>query len=94
MHTVPHILLYGCILRAFSVYNPVRLDSAEFVENITQVSEELRIPDDEDLNGAAMALIRLQDTYRLNTAGKARRTVAGGGGYLSGGRGIMKGSLL
>ena len=43
--------------------------AAEFVENITQASEELRIPDDEDLNGAAMALIRLQDTYRLNTAG-------------------------
>ena len=43
--------------------------AAEFVENITQAAEELRIPDDEDLNGAAMALIRLQDTYRLSTAG-------------------------
>ncbi|XP_043212723.1 prolyl 4-hydroxylase subunit alpha-1-like isoform X3 [Amphibalanus amphitrite] len=50
---------------------------SKFVENITQVSESLRIPDDEDLNGAAMALIRLQDTYRLNTADIASGEIQG-----------------
>ncbi|XP_037084347.1 prolyl 4-hydroxylase subunit alpha-2-like [Pollicipes pollicipes] len=50
---------------------------AQFVENITQVSDHLRIPDDEDLTGAAMALIRLQDTYRLNTADIASGDIRG-----------------
>jgi len=49
---------------------------AQFVQNIT-LSEDLRIPDDEDLTGAAMALIRLQDTYRLDTGDIARGEIAG-----------------
>lgn len=32
----------------------------------------MKFPTDEDLNGAAVALMRLQDTYRLDTSSLAR----------------------
>lgn len=38
-----------------------------FVHNITRYREVLKFPNDEDLNGAAVALMRLQDTYNLDT---------------------------
>lgn len=38
-----------------------------FVQNITRYREVLKFPGDEDLNGAAVALMRLQDTYNLDT---------------------------
>lgn len=38
-----------------------------FVSNITKYREVLKFPTDEDLNGAAVALTRLQDTYKLDT---------------------------
>lgn len=38
-----------------------------FVQNITHYREVLKFPNDEDLNGAAVALMRLQDTYHLDT---------------------------
>uniref|UniRef100_A0A336MJ28 procollagen-proline 4-dioxygenase n=2 Tax=Culicoides sonorensis TaxID=179676 RepID=A0A336MJ28_CULSO len=38
-----------------------------FVANITRYREVLKFPGDEDLNGAAVALMRLQDTYNLDT---------------------------
>lgn len=45
----------------------MRNDHAEaFLENVT--SSELHIfPKDEDLAGAAIGILRLQDTYRLDT---------------------------
>ncbi|XP_077540266.1 prolyl 4-hydroxylase subunit alpha-1 isoform X4 [Haemaphysalis longicornis] len=46
------------------------------VENITQ-SGSLRFPDEEDLTGAAIALLRLQDTYRLDTASLAKGRIQG-----------------
>ncbi|XP_077504406.1 prolyl 4-hydroxylase subunit alpha-1 isoform X1 [Amblyomma americanum] len=46
------------------------------VENITH-SGHLRFPDEEDLTGAAFALLRLQDTYRLDTASLAKGHIQG-----------------
>ena len=43
------------------------LQNAAFIHNITQHRGVLHFPSDEDLNGAAMALMRLQDTYMLDT---------------------------
>lgn len=48
-----------------------------FVENITSYREILKFPSDEDLNGAAVALMRLQDTYKLDTASVARGELNG-----------------
>lgn len=51
----------------------------EFVENITNYRSEnlLKFPTDEDLNGAAVALMRLQDTYQLDTSSVARGELNG-----------------
>jgi prolyl 4-hydroxylase len=51
----------------------------EFIANITQRRRvnEVRYPDQEDLNGAAVALLRLQDTYRLDTHDLANGIILG-----------------
>jgi prolyl 4-hydroxylase len=49
----------------------------QFVNNITEYREVLKFPTDEDLLGAANALIRLQDTYNLDTASVARGILNG-----------------
>lgn len=48
-----------------------------FVTNITSSRSDLKFPTDEDLNGAAVALMRLQDTYKLETAQVARGVLNG-----------------
>lgn len=48
-----------------------------FVQNITKFRDVLKFPSDEDLNGAAVALTRLQDTYKLDTASVARGELNG-----------------
>lgn len=50
---------------------------SEFLSNITQYRNVLKFPSDEDLNGAAVALMRLQDTYQLDTASVARGELNG-----------------
>lgn len=47
------------------------------LNNLTSMAELLRWPDEEDLNGAAVALMRLQDTYKLDTAQLARGQING-----------------
>lgn len=47
------------------------------LNNLTSMAEFLRWPDEEDLNGAATALMRLQDTYNLDTAQLARGQILG-----------------
>ena len=42
-------------------------NSVQFKENITMSKDYLKWPSDEDLNGAAMALMRLQDVYKIKT---------------------------
>lgn len=51
----------------------------EFVQNITQYRSQnlLKFPTEEDLNGAAVALMRLQDTYKLDTSSVARGELNG-----------------
>ncbi|XP_017773011.1 PREDICTED: prolyl 4-hydroxylase subunit alpha-1 [Nicrophorus vespilloides] len=49
----------------------------EFIANITSYRQHLKFPSDEDLNGAAVALTRLQDTYRLDTSSLARGELNG-----------------
>lgn len=49
----------------------------EFLENVTMHRDVMKFPSDEDLNGAAAALIRLQDTYNLDTASIARGELNG-----------------
>ena len=48
-------------------------------QNLTELrdNEGLRWPSDEDLNGAAVGLMRLQDTYRLDTDSLARGVLNG-----------------
>lgn len=45
--------------------------------NITSYRGYLKFPTDEDLNGAAVALTRLQDTYNLDTSSLARGELNG-----------------
>ena len=47
------------------------------MQNITTFRDELKFPSDEDLSGAAVALMRLQDTYKLDTASVARGELNG-----------------
>lgn len=47
------------------------------LNNLTSMADMLRWPDEEDLNGAATALMRLQDTYNLDTAQLARGQILG-----------------
>ncbi|XP_023229578.1 prolyl 4-hydroxylase subunit alpha-1-like [Centruroides sculpturatus] len=47
------------------------------IENITRFREDLKFPDDEDLTGAAAALLRLQDTYKLETSSLAKGLIKG-----------------
>lgn len=49
----------------------------EFLENVTMHRNVMKFPSDEDLNGAVAALIRLQDTYNLDTASIARGELNG-----------------
>lgn len=46
------------------------------MDNVTN-SEELKFPTEEDLNGAAVALTRLQDTYDLDTESLAEGKLNG-----------------
>lgn len=50
---------------------------SDYLANITQIKETMKFPTDEDLNGAAVALTRLQDTYRLDTSSLARGELNG-----------------
>ncbi|KAL3088204.1 hypothetical protein niasHT_021864 [Heterodera trifolii] len=51
----------------------------QFIKNITGVREAnaVKYPDDEDLDGAAQGLLRLQDTYKLKTTDLANGFVDG-----------------
>lgn len=48
-----------------------------FLENVTLHRNIMKFPSDEDLTGAAIALIRLQKTYNLDTASIARGELNG-----------------
>ncbi|XP_046656313.1 prolyl 4-hydroxylase subunit alpha-1-like [Daphnia pulicaria] len=52
-----------------------------YIQNITQHRSLLRFPNEEDLNGAAVALMRLQDTYKLDTHALAEGKLLGGKKY-------------
>ena len=49
----------------------------EFQHNVSNYHSVLKFPTDEDLNGAAVALMRLQDTYKLDTSAVARGLING-----------------
>lgn len=44
---------------------------------MTNYQSVLKFPTEEDLNGAAVALMRLQDTYKLDTSAVARGLING-----------------
>lgn len=50
--------------------------ASEYLKNISS-SGQVRFPSEEDLNGAAVGLLRLQDTYRLDTRELANGIVQG-----------------
>lgn len=50
---------------------------SQFINNVTEYHEILKFPTEEDLIGATNALIRLQDTYNLDTASLARGELNG-----------------
>ena len=45
--------------------------------NLTSMAGMLSFPTEEDLNGVALALMRLQDTYKLDTSQLAQGSVLG-----------------
>ncbi|KRT80516.1 hypothetical protein AMK59_8778 [Oryctes borbonicus] len=49
----------------------------DVISNLSEYKDVLTFPSDEDLNGAAIALMRLQDTYRLDTASLANGEIQG-----------------
>jgi prolyl 4-hydroxylase len=51
--------------------------NSDYLANITYIKENMKFPTEEDLNGAAVALTRLQDTYRLDTSSLARGELNG-----------------
>ncbi|KAG8197755.1 hypothetical protein JTE90_006801 [Oedothorax gibbosus] len=51
-------------------------DGKAMVENITQSRKDLKFPENEDLTGAAEALLRLQGTYKLDTSTLARGQIS------------------
>lgn len=51
--------------------------STEVAKNMSTYREVLKFPTDEDLTGAAVALMRLQDTYKLETTSIARGELNG-----------------
>ena len=51
--------------------------SETFLANLTSQREGMKWPSDEDLNGAAVALLRLQDTYKLDTDDLAKGELNG-----------------
>ncbi|XP_060526427.1 prolyl 4-hydroxylase subunit alpha-1 isoform X2 [Cylas formicarius] len=51
--------------------------NADALANISYFRDTMEFPTDEDLNGAAVALTRLQDTYRLETSSLARGELNG-----------------
>ncbi|KAJ6630486.1 Prolyl 4-hydroxylase subunit alpha-2 [Pseudolycoriella hygida] len=51
--------------------------SAEFISKMVAHKKYHKIPTDEDLNGAAVALARLQETYKLNTTNVANGELNG-----------------
>lgn len=60
-----------------SISHTCRSRAIEFLENVTNHRTELKFPSEEDLNGAAVALMRLQDTYKLDTSSIARGELNG-----------------
>lgn len=58
------------------VENLIRGNAAH-LQNFTRRKEMFIFPDDEDLSGAAVALMRLQDTYKLETSALARGEIQG-----------------
>lgn len=50
---------------------------SQFIQNVTNYRDVLKFPTEEDLTGAANALIRLQDTYNLETSSLARGELNG-----------------
>lgn len=51
--------------------------SKEALTNMTEIRRFMKSPTDEDLTGAAQALIRLQDTYKIDTASLAKGELNG-----------------
>lgn len=49
----------------------------ETMNNMTRYKQDLKFPTEEDLSGAAAALLRLQDTYKLDTSSVARGELNG-----------------
>ena len=60
------------------------LTHSHTLTGIDALSAEYRavIPKDEDLHGAALALIRLQDTYNLNVSEMASGQISGSAGHI------------
>lgn len=56
----------------------------QFITGIDELSAEYRavMPKEEDLHGAALALIRLQDTYNLNVSEMASGQISGTSGFI------------
>jgi len=50
---------------------------SEFVSNMKKSFDEIHFPSEEDLSGAAIALMRLQDTYQLDTHALAKGELLG-----------------
>lgn len=59
------------------MFNEWKILCSVFLKTIETLKPEVKLPTDEDLNGAAVALVRLQETYNLDTSSVARGELNG-----------------
>lgn len=73
-----YLLVSNKSLVEFSVNKQLQYTQfSDYMANITFIKENMKFPNYEDLNGAAVALTRLQDTYNLETSSLARGELNG-----------------
>ncbi|KAI4458953.1 prolyl 4-hydroxylase alpha subunit [Holotrichia oblita] len=70
-------LLVKRLTTDLQVVQDLIITNTESIADIDKLKPGLKFPSDEDLNGAAMALARLQDTYKLDTSSLANGEING-----------------
>ncbi|KAI4458947.1 prolyl 4-hydroxylase alpha subunit [Holotrichia oblita] len=70
-------LLVKRLTTDLEVVQDLIITNTESISDIDKLKPGLKFPSDEDLNGAAMALARLQDTYKLDTSSLANGEING-----------------
>ncbi|XP_073993676.1 prolyl 4-hydroxylase subunit alpha-1 isoform X2 [Rhodnius prolixus] len=73
-NTLPHCYV---TYRGINWSVETNISEKDAIFNMTEIKKFMKTPTDEDLTGAAIALIRLQDTYNMDTASVAKGELMG-----------------